>query len=270
MGGRSDGGHAAIVGRRAELDAIDQLLGYEGPAAAVLLDGEAGIGKTTIWRAGVRRARERGLQTLVAQPSAAETEASICGAGDLLAGVPDEAIDGLPSPQRAAVGAAVAQSESSEPFDQHALGRAAATPLRRAARRRHRRRAMARYPTAAALGFALRRLDRAALRVLFSRGRNRVVAPIGAAARARELGAARAAIEVGPLTPTEIGAMLRAELGVDLPRPRVELIARASGGNSMFALELARQPAPGAGTPSCLGETLVGRIRALDPPGKRP
>ena len=69
-------------------------------------------------------------------------------------------------------------------------------------------------------------------------------------------------IEVGPLATTELGAMLREALGVDLPRPRVELIARASGGNAMFALELARQPAPGAGAPSSLGQTLVDRISA--------
>ena len=75
-------------------------------------------------------------------------------------------------------------------------------------------------------------------------------------------------IEVGPLAPTELGAMLREALGVDLPRPRVELIARVSGGNSMFALELARQPAPGTGAPSSLAETLADRIRALEPAGQ--
>src|SRR5438445_13844480 len=49
------------AGREVELQAIDVLLagGPEEPGALVL-EGEAGIGKTTIWEAALRRARDAG------------------------------------------------------------------------------------------------------------------------------------------------------------------------------------------------------------------
>ena len=42
-----------------------------GPEAIVLL-GEAGIGKTTLWRASVERARARRFHVLEARPTEAE------------------------------------------------------------------------------------------------------------------------------------------------------------------------------------------------------
>src|SRR5262245_46894117 len=105
-----------MVGRRRELDEIDRLLAHEGAAAAVVLDGEAGIGKTTIWREGVRRAHERGLRTLIAQPSESETSLPYAALADLLAEVP---ADELPLPQRKALAAALARSQATEPLDQH-------------------------------------------------------------------------------------------------------------------------------------------------------
>ena len=81
---------APILGRADELGQVLALVEDETPAArAVVLDGEAGIGKTTIWRAAVRRARERGLPTLVAQPAAGEAGLPYAALGDLVAAVPD-------------------------------------------------------------------------------------------------------------------------------------------------------------------------------------
>jgi predicted ATPase len=50
----------AVIDRENELAAIRALLDEvsQGPAALVL-SGEAGIGKTLLWRVGVARARER-------------------------------------------------------------------------------------------------------------------------------------------------------------------------------------------------------------------
>ena len=53
-----------IVGREVELAACERLLERvaEGPAALVV-EGEAGIGKTTVWRAGSTRRRDGGLRS---------------------------------------------------------------------------------------------------------------------------------------------------------------------------------------------------------------
>ena len=37
--------------------------------SSLLIEGEAGIGKTTIWLAGVEQARERGFHVLTARPA---------------------------------------------------------------------------------------------------------------------------------------------------------------------------------------------------------
>ncbi len=73
-----------IVGRDEELAALHAFFDTagEGPAA-VVLEGEAGIGKTTIWQAGVEAARERGLRVLTARPAEAERGLAHVVLGDL-------------------------------------------------------------------------------------------------------------------------------------------------------------------------------------------
>ena len=46
------------------------------PARTLVLTGAAGIGKTTLWEAGITCARERGLRVLLARPSGAEARLS--------------------------------------------------------------------------------------------------------------------------------------------------------------------------------------------------
>jgi hypothetical protein len=63
-----------------------------------VLEGSAGIGKTTLWLAGVAEARERGSLMLVTRAAEAEARMSYAALGDLLAGVPDKTFDELPRP----------------------------------------------------------------------------------------------------------------------------------------------------------------------------
>jgi len=92
-----------LVGRDEELRRLASFLdeAAHGPEAIVLV-GEAGIGKTTLWRAAVERARGRGFRVLEARPTEPERELSFAALGDLLADVHDE-IGGLPAPQRRAL-----------------------------------------------------------------------------------------------------------------------------------------------------------------------
>jgi hypothetical protein len=59
--GRMEEPGLGIVGREGELARVESFVGSvsEGPSA-LLLEGAAGIGKTTLWQAGVSVARARG------------------------------------------------------------------------------------------------------------------------------------------------------------------------------------------------------------------
>ena len=66
-----------ILGRDAELAEVESFVGSaSGGPSALLLEGTAGIGKTTLWRAGVSFARARGHRVLSCR--AAEAEAASC------------------------------------------------------------------------------------------------------------------------------------------------------------------------------------------------
>ena len=95
---------ADVVGREPELAILDRFLDSipAGPAA-LLLSGEAGIGKTTVWREGLDGARRRRYRTLSCGPVEAETRLSYAALGDLLEPVLEDALPTLPEPQRRAL-----------------------------------------------------------------------------------------------------------------------------------------------------------------------
>jgi hypothetical protein len=104
-----------IYGRETELDRVSAVSGH-----ALVLSGEPGIGKTTLWEAGIAAARERGVRVLVARPSGAETELSFAGLIDLCEGLE---VDMLPEPQRDALEVALLrQSPVGVPPEPHAIG----------------------------------------------------------------------------------------------------------------------------------------------------
>src|SRR4029077_7491597 len=93
-----------IVGREAQLLEVERFLDASGDGFAVLvLEGDAGIGKTTLWREARRRAEERGAPVLWCRPSAAEAKLSFAAVADLVARVDDGAFARLPDPQREAL-----------------------------------------------------------------------------------------------------------------------------------------------------------------------
>ena len=93
-----------IVGREDELRAISDFLARmaSGPHALVL-EGSAGIGKTTLWLAGVAEARELDRTVLLTRAAESEARMSYAALGDLLADVPAEAFDDLSPPLRRAL-----------------------------------------------------------------------------------------------------------------------------------------------------------------------
>jgi predicted ATPase len=62
-----------VVGRDAELARIDAFVGaVESGTRMLVIVGEPGIGKTTLWRAGVERCRRAGFRVLQARPAEEE------------------------------------------------------------------------------------------------------------------------------------------------------------------------------------------------------
>ena len=74
-----------LVGREAELARLREFLdGLADGARAAVIRGEAGIGKTVLWRAALAAAEEAGARVLVTRCAEAEIPLGLGGLGDLL------------------------------------------------------------------------------------------------------------------------------------------------------------------------------------------
>ena len=77
-----------MASRPAAEQALEEFLAAAAQApSALLVDGEAGIGKTTVLRSGLARARARGLHALSARAVEAESVLAYESLADLLADV---------------------------------------------------------------------------------------------------------------------------------------------------------------------------------------
>lgn len=257
-----------ICGREAELDAVEGLIAdARSVPAAIVVQGEAGIGKTTLVRAATARASAAGLRVFAARPSAGELELPFVGLADLLAGVAPDAFVALPGPQRAALQAAVTREGSAVTPDEHALARGLVELLEREA-------AANRVlvviddvqwldrPTTAALTFALRRIGSVPLRVLAAARGPDVTLPLGLAEWKNVRG-----ISPGPLSSLQLGTLIRRHQGTALSSARLKALRRTSGGNPLFALELARHASREGwdGRPPTLPAMMTERLQALEP-----
>ena len=106
----------SILGRVRELEAVSEFLSAPG---ALMLTGGPGIGKTTLWEAGIEAARERGYRVLSARPTGAEAQLAFAAMIDLCDGLDT---GGLPAPQRAALDVALLRTPPADtPPEPHAI-----------------------------------------------------------------------------------------------------------------------------------------------------
>jgi DNA-binding CsgD family transcriptional regulator len=256
----------AIVGRSTELAAVAELA-EAGPSTlqALVLEGEPGMGKTTLWREGVSLARERGLLTITAAPSRTEGDLPFAALGDLVEPLLDE-VAALPAPLRTALEVALQQTAAADPPGQLAVARATLRLLEGA-----------RKPvvvaiddvqwldpaSAHALAFALRRLRDDDVRALLARRSDRELPPPLELDRVLERDRLVVA-RVGPLTTAELDALLRARLELELPLPKLLRLHEVCGGNPFYALEIARAASEdGFRVPATLAEALEERLARL-------
>jgi DNA-binding CsgD family transcriptional regulator/predicted negative regulator of RcsB-dependent stress response len=266
------------IGRDRERAAITRLLDPQGAeGCVVLLEGEAGIGKTTLWNAGVDAARAAGFTTLTAVAAASETQLSFTALRDLLDGVFDTIAAELAEPRRRALAVALLREEPpARPLEPGAISVAFLEAVRVLAARNHLLVAVDDVQwldpaSAEVLAYVLRRLDGEPVAALLTRRADHT----DTLALERLEPARVRTIDVGPLSVGALGRILHDRLGVALPRPTLHRVVDAAGGNPFFALELARalgtavaRPAPGAPlpVPATLHELVSDRLSALPSP----
>ena len=233
-----------LLGRDDELRTVHAFL--DRPAAAgmagLVLEGEAGIGKSTIWLAGVEAARERGLRVLSARPAEVESGVAYAALGDLIEEALPEVLAELPAPRRRALETALLMEDSTgEAVDARTFAVAVRHALQLLAERRSTVVAVDDVQwldasSASALAFALRRLPDHDVRVLFARRAGAAVSDVEQAIDDHKL----ERVQVGSLSPGALHAILHPRLGRTLARPTLLRVHEASGGNPFYALELAR------------------------------
>jgi AAA ATPase domain len=130
-----DMGVAAVGGdlvRSAEWRQVRAFAEAIRPApAALAVQGEAGAGKSTLWRAGIQAAAAAGYRLLRSEPSASEADLSFAGLSDLLTGVLSLVADQIPGPQREALEIALLlRAAGDEPPTARAVGLAVLAALR--------------------------------------------------------------------------------------------------------------------------------------------
>jgi DNA-binding CsgD family transcriptional regulator len=266
-----------VIGRERELATIrDFVAGISAGPRSLLLEGALGIGKTTLWRAGLRAAQEHSYHVLSCRPSELESRLAFGAAIDLLAGVDDAVLESLPVPQRHALEVALLRRETSG--DAPVQPREAAVGALGAIRMLARSAAVLiavddvqwlDTPSARVLAYVIRRLEDERVGLLMTR-RDGTESPF----RLEQLRPEEesTSFEIPPLTLGALHHLVRERLGIAFPRPTLARLLRTSGGNPFFALEILRSlgdemPSTAAELPipGSLRELVAERLAALPP-----
>ncbi|MCV7282325.1 AAA family ATPase [Mycolicibacterium flavescens] len=263
-----------VVGQPAHQRAIAAFLhaAADGPAA-LLIEGEPGIGKTTLWLAAVEQAQKAGFRVLSTRAAAAESVLAYTALADLLDEVDAGAWAELPTPQLLAVDQVLMRADSDAVTDQRAVAAAFLSVIERVAEQ---------GPVLLAVD-DLQWVDPSSMHVMAFAAR-RLTGPAGLLATVRtEPGDGAGAawlqlprpeavnrIRLRPLNVSDLHAAVSARLRRPFSRPTIGRIHQVSGGNPFYAIELARAiDEKASGTDPALPRTLTDVVRtrlgALEP-----
>src|SRR5712691_903524 len=267
---------SGLIGREPEVAEIGAFLAATaGAPSALVIVGDVGIGKTSVWRHAVRAA-SRTHRVLSCRPASAEAPLDFSALDDLFGGVLEEILPGLPEARGRALAVAL-RGWPSEPVaggrgataggqgpgaaagdpsvaggpdrgdspgpEPRVLARAVLDGLRLLSRDTPVLLAVddAQWldrPSAAALEFCIRRLDQAAVSIVLTLRGEVPGFPLGLE-QALSPGSLACA-QLGGVSPGAIAAILRSRLGVTFPRSTLRRLYDACGGNPLYALESGR------------------------------
>jgi len=277
-----------LFGRAAEVASIGQFLAAVPTGSSTfLIEGEAGIGKTSLWQAAVDLAGGLGYKVLVSRCVAAEAKLSFTALSDLMENVPPDVLVDLPEPQRRPLETALLRADPGrDAVDWRAIGLATLNTFRALARRGPVIVAVDDMQwlddsSARILSFARRRLATEPVGFVETERKGLFAEDAGSPGRAAALGSASGAgglaagvpnadvvtLAVGPLGPEDLARAIEARLRTLPSRGKLAEAIKISGGNPFFALELAAAAAEagaGAGLPwGPGGSALTPAIEAL-------
>jgi short-subunit dehydrogenase/DNA-binding CsgD family transcriptional regulator len=223
---------SVLIGRQSEIERIERLVAgaRAGRGGAILVRGEAGIGKTSL----LAHARELAARDLVLEARGIETEAEIPYAGlwDLLGPILDLR-DRLPEAQAIALGQALALGPEGTParfaVPAAVLGLLSAATEERAAVCLVDDVQWLDAPSTEAIVFAARRLGGESVAMLLA-------AREGAGRRVDTTGIDE--IDLGPLAPASAAELLRREHGERLSWAVAGELLTSAAGNPMALVEL--------------------------------
>jgi DNA-binding CsgD family transcriptional regulator len=245
VGGETAG--VEVVGREVELAACRSVLDRiaAGDSCGLLVSGEPGIGKTTLYRGVVEDALARSYRVLAGRPAEAEARLSYVALADLLTGVVEDVLPRLPKSQALAIEATLLRAEPEGSLRQRAVAAAFLSALTVLEEER---------PVVVAVD-DIQWLDSASARVLAYAFRRLAGRRVGFLLSVRSTGNRRASrdaltqslpedgthrLELGPLSVGALQRILRTHLGRVLPRPLLVRVVATSGGNPLYAIEIAR------------------------------
>ncbi|WP_428935745.1 helix-turn-helix transcriptional regulator [Streptomyces sp. ACT015] len=243
-----------VIGRDELFGAAHEQLARGGSA---LLHGPAGIGKSTVLRALAAQYGTAARTVLRCSATESESHLPFLALADLLGLVLDEVSERLPAAQRTALESALTgRGESTLQRDGLALRLAVLSALR----------ALAAEGPVLIVADDLQWLDSASAELLGFAARRLGDTPVQMLCAVRTEGQEydrhlRAsppdtlAVRLGPLSGSQVSALLDHRGYTGLPRSTVRDIHRTSGGNPLFALELGRALAESP-TPPRPGEPL--------------
>ncbi|TPG32790.1 helix-turn-helix transcriptional regulator [Mycolicibacterium hodleri] len=245
-----------------------------GPAA-MLIDGEVGIGRTTAWLAAAEEARSVGFLVLSARARREESGFALGIAAELIRDVDSDVLSSLPELQRRAAERNLLHVDgrhSNE--DQRAVVAAFTAIVNKLSET---------SPVLIAID-DVQWLD-AASRDLLAFAARRLRGPVGLLLTERNASDGAAVwlkldrpdslsrLRIRPMEPNQLQRLITDRIGRSYSRPTMMRIAEVSGGNPFYALELARatnhKTSAPASLPPALAEIVRQRVECFDDEVKR-